>query len=292
MQYYLGFDLGGSSLKIGVVTDEAGVVHHEKVPVPDNFEGLMQLMADTYHRLKADWDIRGIGISSCGCIDPENGRVGGWMAPAALFLIGRQYYDLCKLVDVPVRAEKDSCAAALGEIWAGGASDYQNFLTLVLGSGQGGAAFLDGKLYRGAHFFAGDMGYVAPMPEGPGYSALTAPVPYEHRYFEETGKHLSCSDMYVHREEDPVAARLWNEFITNLAHFCVQMQFTFDPQAIFIGGGISGWTPFIPLLQEQIDKELAAWGCDFNRPEVHACSGGNDANLLGAVYGLKQKYGI
>ena len=165
-------------------------------------------------------------------------------------------------------------------------------MTLVLGSGQGGAAFLDGKLYRGAHFFAGDMGYVAPMPEGPGYSALTAPVPYEHRYFEETGKHLSCSDMYVHREEDPVAARLWNEFITNLAHFCVQMQFTFDPQAIFIGGGISGWTPFIPLLQEQIDKELAAWGCDFNRPEVHACSGGNDANLLGAVYGLKQKYGI
>ena len=127
MQYYLGFDLGGSSLKIGVVTDEAGVVHHEKVPVPDSFEGLMQLMADTYHRLKADWDIRGIGISSCGCIDPENGRVGGWMAPAALFLIGRQYYDLCKLVDVPVRAEKDSCAAALGEIWAGGASDYQSF---------------------------------------------------------------------------------------------------------------------------------------------------------------------
>lgn len=292
MQDYLGFDLGGSSLKIGIVTDTANVIHHEKIAVPDNFDSLIRLMADTYHRLKKEYPIRGIGISSCGCIDPESGVIGGWMAPTVFYLRGRQFYDLRKLVDVPVWAEKDSCAAALGEYWAGGASNYQSFLTLVLGSGQGGAIFLDGKLYRGAHFFAGDMGYVSPAPGAPGYSALTAPVPYEHRYEKETGRHLSCSDMYEHREDDPVAAKLWNEFIENLAHFCIQMQFTFDPQRIFIGGGISGWAPFIPLLQQQIDAERAAWHCDFNRPVVQACSGGNDANLLGTIYGLKQKYGI
>ncbi len=292
MQQYLGFDLGGSSLKVGIVTDEAKVIHHEKLPIPDSFEGLIGLMADTYHRLKEAYPICGIGISSCGRIDPESGVVGGWMAPAVLYLRGRQYYDLCPLVDVPVRVEKDGNAAALGEYWAGSASEYRNFLTLVLGSGQGGAVFIDGKLYRGSHFFAGDMGYVSPAPGAPGYSALTAPVPYETLYRRETGKSLSCSEMYEHRAEDPVAAKLWKSFIENLAHFCIQMQFTFDPERIFIGGGISGWQPFIPLLQQQIDVELAIWGCDFNRPVVVACSGGNDANLLGAVYGLKQKYNL
>lgn len=292
MQYYLGFDVGGSSTKVGVVTDEKQVVYHEKQAHPDTFEGMMQMMADVYHRLKKEYPICGIGISSCGCIDPEDGVVRGWMAPSVWYIRGRCFYDLCKLVDVPVRAEKDSQAGAMGEYWAGGAKEYDSFLTLVLGTGQGGALFLNGKPYRGTHFFAGDMGYVSPVRGMKGFSELTAPVPFEHRYFEETGKHLSCSDLYLNRETDPVAARLWEEFIGNLAYFCIQMQFTFDTQRIFIGGGISGWEPFIPLLQQKIDEYLEEWKCDFNRPIVVACSGGNDANLLGAIYSLKEKYHI
>ena len=292
MKQYLGFDLGGSSLKVGIVTDTGEVIHHEKHSTPDNFDGLIRLMADIYHTLKKDYSILGIGISSCGCIDPETGKIGGWMAPSVLYLIGNCYYDLQKLVDVPVRAEKDSQAAALGEYWTGDAAQYQSFLTIVLGSGQGGALFIDGQPFRGAHFLCGDMGYVSPARDMPGYSALTAPFPFEKRYEKETGRHLSCSDMYLYRESDPVAARLWNEFIKNLAYFCVQMQFTFDTERIFIGGGISGWKPFIPMLQQEIDDFLKEWHCDFNRPVVLACKAGNDANLLGAVYSLKQKYDI
>ena len=49
---------------------------------------------------------------------------------------------------------------------------------------------------------------------------------------------------------------------------------------------------FTDKLQEKIDEYLAEWHCDFNRPIVLACSGGNDANLLGAVYSLREKYQI
>ncbi len=292
MKQYLGFDLGGSSLKVGIVTDEGTVIHHEKHANPDSFDRLIQLMADIYHTLKKKYPILGIGISSCGCIDPEKGSIGGWMAPSVKYLIGRNFYDLQPLVDVPVRAEKDSQAAALGEYWTGEAAKYDSFLTLVLGSGQGGALFINGKPFRGAHFLCGDMGYVSPARGMPGYSVLTAPFPFEIRYERETGRHLSCSDMYLHREDDPVAGRLWKEFIENLSYFCIQMQFTFDTQRIFIGGGISGWKPFIPMLQEEIDRYLAEWHCDFNRPIVLACKAGNDANLLGAIYSLREKYSI
>ena len=98
--------------------------------------------------------------------------------------------------------------------------------------------------------------------------------------------------MYEARKSDPAAARLWDEFIRNLASFCIQMQFTFDTEKIFIGGGISGWAPFIPLLREEIGRQMDALQMDFNRPDVRACTGGNDANLLGAVYGLKTAFNI
>ena len=84
-----------------------------------------------------------------------------------------------------------------------------------------------------------------------------------------------------------------NDFLNrSLASFCIQMQFTFDTEKIFIGGGISGWAPFIPLLREEIGRQMDALQMDFNRPDVRACTGGNDANLLGAVYGLKTTFNI
>ena len=70
MQYYLGFDIGGSSTKVGVVTDDKQVIYHEKQPHPDTFEGMMQMMADVYTRLKKEYPICGIGISSCGLYRP------------------------------------------------------------------------------------------------------------------------------------------------------------------------------------------------------------------------------
>ena len=143
-----------------------------------------------------------------------------------------------------------------------------------------------------ATFSLGTWGYVSPGVGMPGYSQLTAPVPYETRYFEETGRRLSCSGMYEARESDPAAARLWDEFIRNLASFCIQMQFTFDTEKIFIGGGISGWAPFIPLLREEIGGRwtLSRW-TSTARTSAPAPAA-TTQNLLGAVYGLKTAFNI
>ena len=292
MACYIAFDLGGSSVKTGVVTDSAKLLARGKYPVPVSFDALLDFIEQLTEKARKEYGVRGAAISSAGCIDPEEGVVRGLIAPSLQYLIGRSFYDLRPRLAVPVRAEKDGVAAACGEYWAGGAKGCENFLTLVLGTGLGGAVFIGGKPYRGAHFFAGDMGYVAPAPGMPGYSFLVAPVPYEARYLRKTGRRLSCSGLYEARETDPAAAELWDEFIRNTAGFCIQMQFTFDPQAIFIGGGISGWPPFIPLLREEIARQMEAGRLTFNRPDVRACTGGNDANLLGAVYGLKTAFGI
>ena len=75
MKQYLGFDVGGTSIKVGVVCEDASIVHHERLPIPPDYDAFMQQLSDCYHRLKGEFPaICGVGISSCGGIDPSTGE--------------------------------------------------------------------------------------------------------------------------------------------------------------------------------------------------------------------------
>ena len=117
MKQYLGFDVGGTSIKVGVVEENARVVYHEKLPIPPDYDAFMEQLSGCYHRLKKEYPtLCGIGISSCGGINPATGVVFAKLAPSLTYLIGREYYKLREMVDVPVALEKDGNCAALGEI--------------------------------------------------------------------------------------------------------------------------------------------------------------------------------
>jgi glucokinase-like ROK family protein len=68
---------------------------------------------------------------------------------------------------VPVIVENEAKAAALGEKMLGVARDYDNFLYLSAGVGLGGGFVIDGKLYGGAGGFAGEIGHMTLVPDGP-----------------------------------------------------------------------------------------------------------------------------
>ena len=75
MKQYLGFDVGGTSIKVGVVEENARVVYHEKLPIPPDYDAFMEQLSGCYHRLKKEYPtLCGIGISSCGGIEPGNRR--------------------------------------------------------------------------------------------------------------------------------------------------------------------------------------------------------------------------
>ena len=117
MKQYLGFDVGGTSIKVGVVEENARVVYHEKLPIPPDYDAFMEQLSDCYHRLKKEYPtLCGIGISSCGGINPATGVVFAKLAPSLTYLIGREYYKLREMVDVPVALEKDGNCAALCRI--------------------------------------------------------------------------------------------------------------------------------------------------------------------------------
>ena len=292
MKQYLGYDVGGTSVKVGVVCEDASIIHHEKLPIPPTYEEFMQQLADCYHRLKVQFPaICGIGISSCGGIDPDSGVVFAKLAPSLEYLIGKPYFKIREMVDVPVALEKDGNCAAYGEVWCGCAQDLENFITLVMGSGFGGSVFINGKVWKGAHFLAGDFGYTYPTPTKVSYGDIIAPVSVERLYKEETGVFKTIPQMKETMDEDPAAKKFYLQFIDGLANALLTMQYVMDPDCFVLGGGITSWPELLPELKAHIDH-LVEWRDGVLTPNVRLCTHRNDANILGAVYHLKLRYGL
>lgn len=289
---YLAYDVGGSGIKVGILDESGKVIKHDRLPIAVDFAGFIDKLAGYYAKVKQTHPICGIGISSCGGIDPNTGIVFAKLAPTLHYLIGENYYTLRERVDVPVALEKDGNCAALGEMWTGAARELKNFVTLVLGSGLGGAVTINGEIYPGANFLAGDVGYGFQGCDTPSYSALFAPVAVEKACKEEVGTKLTIPQMKAQYDDNPVARKYYDQFMNGLANLLLTMQYILDPDVFLLGGGISEWELLIPELVRHIARLVAERDCGPLIPHLRACINKNDANLIGAVYNLKKRFDL
>ncbi|TVR91991.1 MAG: ROK family transcriptional regulator [Trueperaceae bacterium] len=116
--------------------------------------------------------VRRLALAVPGVIDPEDGRVD--LAPA----LGWHRLDLAARLEaefgVPVRLENDVNALALAELHYGAGARRRHVIYVAIGSGVGAGVVIDGRLYRGAHAAAGEIGSVltraedADRPHAPG----------------------------------------------------------------------------------------------------------------------------
>lgn len=289
---YLGIDVGGSKIKTGVVNDLGEIVWSGSMPIPPDYASFKQAIVDCFHALDPEYHPAGVGISSCGGINPHTGDVTPCIAPSLQYLVGENYFELRKLLPVPVTVEKDGNCAALGEKWTGNATELDSFCALVLGTGLGGGVIYRNQVYEGAHFLAGDVGYAFPSFDAEsGFSGLCAPVQVEERYFSLTGQKKNIAQMYESRDDDPAAAECCKGFFSHLANTIITMQYILDPKAFLLGGGITAWEELIPLLTEEIHRQVKVRGLPAT-PVVKRCRHQNGANLIGAVYHLKTSENI
>lgn len=105
----------------------------------------------------AEHEIVGIGVSFPGHINHHTGEAA--KAGALDYLDGENLCELfAQLTDLPVTTENDANCAALGERWQGAGKDYEHFVCITIGTGIGGGIVMEGDLYRGSHYRAGEFG--------------------------------------------------------------------------------------------------------------------------------------
>jgi glucokinase len=267
MRWAIGLDLGGSSLKAGLVSTDGSIREFQRLPI-DRMAGpanLLDLMETEIDRLASEaalggFSPAGVGVGCPGSIERARGRIHkspnfpGWED----FPLRER---LTRITDYPIFLANDVNAAALGELKFGAGEDYDNFVMITLGTGVGGAIVINGRLYDGAQGFAGEIGHMVVEPEGPecpcgnrgclerlvGAEALVVRAldllessdgsgPLASSPAEEiTPKRIGLAAL----DGDPVARKVLSEMGRWLGLTFISIINVMDPDCILVGGGIA-----------------------------------------------------
>lgn len=166
----IGIDLGGTNLRMALVSSQGEIIAQKKVDVGINrgAELLIQKMDALKKELEEDAKQRGerIGLGIAGIVSPREGIVFAsphfphWKDFAVGPLLSKQF-------GIPVFVDNDVNMTARGEKLLGAGRDWENFLMVSLGTGIGGALVIDSQVFSGNYGFAGEIGHMVCEAEGP-----------------------------------------------------------------------------------------------------------------------------
>ena len=159
---YLGIDLGGTSIKMGVVTQEGRLLDTHEKYTPDSLseiiQTLEQMTKDLFEKTKLTWaHILGVGLGVPGFVNPNSQIV--LEAPNIRWKNVNIKELLQQKWNVQVEVDNDANAAALGEHWVGAGLGSSNIICLTIGTGVGGGIIVNGEIIRGVSGMAGEIGH-------------------------------------------------------------------------------------------------------------------------------------
>lgn len=164
---FAGIDIGATNIKYGLVGPDGTVKVRRQIPTPQN------ALADTIfgkvrhcgEQLLVEADDLGmtvdrIGVGSPGCINIETGVVEG-TCPNIPGWVGFHLRDrLRESLNLLVLIDNDANCAAIAEHRFGAGKGYSNLICLTIGTGIGGGLILNGEIYHGTTFSAGEIGHM------------------------------------------------------------------------------------------------------------------------------------
>ncbi len=227
--------------------------------------------------------IAGIGIRTAGIVDINKGIVTGGAdhipGYSTIPIIDR----LQEILKVPVSIDNDVNCAAFGEKWNGSGREKDNFIMLTLGTGIGGAIFIDGKLYRGHSFSAGEWGNM--LIEGKTFeevASISGLIRLVSKY-KGKGKWNGKRIFELYDKGDREVAQAVGIFFKHLAIGISNLAYIFNPETIIIGGGITDrGNEFLKEVKEEVSKYLNQE--IYNNCEIELAQNGNCAGMIGAIY--------
>ncbi len=169
-KYAIGVDLGGTNIKIGIVTDKGKLI--KKTSIKTEAEGGPKKVISNIIKginevlTKNKYKIKGIGIGCPGVVSIKKGIVEnapnlpGWKNIKLGPIINNKF-------DYKVHLENDANAAAIGELIFGAGKKLDSFIMVTLGTGVGGGIVFNKKIFRGEYGAAGEIGHISIDVNGP-----------------------------------------------------------------------------------------------------------------------------
>lgn len=305
----VGVDIGGMSIKTGLVDENGCIVDSKRSITAKNSEAdVKNIVSDIKALLKSHGlsgnDVVGVGIGCPGAVSPEKGVVDifpnlGWYKVPLVQMIKKEF-------DIPVRISNDANVAVLAENVYGAAKGYKNVIMFTLGTGVGGGVVIDGKLYKGNDGKGAELGHstliLGGIPCTCGrtgciecYVSATALIRQTKAAMNQNPDsamwNLCNGDLNnvsgktafdAEKAGDKAAKEVVDTYCVYLAESMMNMFNIFRPEAFILGGGISSQG-------ENLTKRLKAYCSEHFygyklAPEVDILTAKlkNDAGIIGA----------
>jgi len=305
-RYGYGIDIGGTSVKLGFFAADGTLLEKWSIPTDVSDGGshvaaaIAAAVRDHREKHKTAGAILGAGVGIPGPVS------GDGLVSRCPNLGWRDYDaagELARLLDMPVVCLNDANAAALGEMWHGGARAYRSFVLLTLGTGVGGAVIMDGRVVSGAHGAGGEIGHIPLVPEGRAcgcgrrgcferYASATGLVQTAQERLAADGAPSVLRDGELTAKAvwdaavagDAVAEAIADEHCRALARGCAAIAAVCDPEAFLLGGGVSGAGAALTERVRAHYREAVFPAC--RDTAFVLASLGSDAGIHGAFYRL------
>ncbi|TNJ67913.1 ROK family protein [Paenibacillus hemerocallicola] len=302
----IGVDIGGTKIHFAVVDNNGQIRCQDIVPtrgergakaVMDTVASGIARMLEGHGRLAEPPPIAGIGIGSAGQIHYRSGEVAhaldgipGWIGTPIKRLVEERF-------PYPVYLDNDVNVIGIAEKQFGKGRTLEHFICLALGTGVGGAIVQSGRLLRGVYGGAGELGHISVDFNGPrcpcgnfGCLELYASGTGIARMARERSSSLegtvrdidSRGVMAAWHQGEQWAEEIMDIAIRALSAGISGMIHTFNPQAVFIGGGVaSSGDRLMNRVSEHVRKTTAS--AMWKEVELLPASMGAGSGVIGAA---------
>jgi predicted NBD/HSP70 family sugar kinase len=290
LEYYAAIDIGGTNIKYGVVNGQGKAVSSFKVETEAEKGGeyLVRKVTKVVASLvQGNSKIAGIGISTAGVVDYETGCIVYANENLPGYIGTNWKKTLSKHFHLPVAVCNDVHAAGAAEAWVGAGKGCRNFLCVAIGTGIGGCAFFDGRLYTGPHHRALALGYMNTAGGGGVYEkkASTAALVKKIALLTGDGDINGKNAFSRARLGNSAYADALNGWYDELAKGIANAVFCFDPERIVIGGAVcKEGQPLLDRIHDSLRKYIPEYFLSGVTLKSAECE--NLAGMVGAVYFL------
>ncbi|KDN55680.1 ROK family protein [Flavobacterium seoulense] len=300
--YAIGIDIGGTSLKCGVVNESGEMLFSFLVPLKTakTEKEIIILISNVILQCadQLNGTVVGVGIGFPGVI--ENNVIIGGGDNLPEFEQSNLGETLKKLTTYNIIIDNDANLMGLGELIYGAAKDSSDVIFLTVGTGIGGAVLINNKLHGGYNNRGAELGHIVIQQNGlacacggigclEAYASVTALVNYYQSLNpilseEVDGKYIIEKYLLGEKEAIKAMERHFDYLAAGISSFIN----VFSPQKIVIGGGISEAGQFyIDEIRRRV-KSLTI-PVAFAHTEIVAANLGNKAGLLGCCANVFQK---
>jgi glucokinase len=299
----LGIDLGGTKIAASIIIDTDTIGKPKRVPTPHGKENIIQALLKLIEEFKQDNLIVGVGIATAGIVNPDTGEVIGSTGN----LPGWEGTPIKKIIEekmaLPVHVENDANASAYAEYRASKFKADTCLVTVTLGTGIGVGIVINGSLYRGAHFAAGECGHLKVSLNNhrrctcglwdcweaygsgrgfvaTGYDALSKISAHQSKLALKKEKLTTEDIIEAAKDNDLVAKQIIETWHEHVAAGMVSLCHTLDPDCFVITGGMGKFVDYVLLKDLIMDMTLPRIS---EKLEIYPSSLGERGGMIGVA---------